>query len=531
MDIDQELDQIEKIAQNARAAWFGLLALLVYVGVTLMGHNDSDFFANGAATTLPIVGIDVPPASFFVAAPVLSAALYCYLHLYLLGLWEALGAIKQLQPRMTQPLSRQVFPTLFTLAGLLYRDMKRKDGCVSPRELSRMTVVTGFMLGWGFGIAILFWLWWRSMPAHEPVPTLIAGVALWMAGGVALRTILSMHRHLADTSGNAHRSSHLAWYLFAGVSLVFILSISWARCKGGFEHFIEDPWLNSDRVAHVIPLASADLREAELTSKPKDWLPYELWREDFEISFRERNGIPAGDDMPASKQMKFLLELKKRWSVKTGSLESPNLRGSDLRNARMDRAFMVGADLRGADLTGASLLYADLGGADLSHATAVNSEMSVGQFHGAILDELDWTNSNVWTADFTFSSLVSVRFVDANIRRSKFEFSDLRYAHFERTVLEKVSFNASNLSSASFIDVYDVITHNIEHAHGHISTQLPEGMKHPCHWKLHHGSDRRNQQFFFDDDETSHLEWFSSGAVIVSRNPDGSCPSEVNSTE
>ena len=47
-DICVRLEQIAKISHNARTSWFSLLALLVFVGVTLMGQRDSDFFAFGA---------------------------------------------------------------------------------------------------------------------------------------------------------------------------------------------------------------------------------------------------------------------------------------------------------------------------------------------------------------------------------------------------------------------------------------------------------------------------------------------------
>ncbi len=41
------LDHIAEVSKNARATWFGLLGLLVFVGVTLLGHKDADFFAYG----------------------------------------------------------------------------------------------------------------------------------------------------------------------------------------------------------------------------------------------------------------------------------------------------------------------------------------------------------------------------------------------------------------------------------------------------------------------------------------------------
>ena len=39
------LDHIAEVSKNARATWFGLLGLLAFVGVTLLGQKDADFFA------------------------------------------------------------------------------------------------------------------------------------------------------------------------------------------------------------------------------------------------------------------------------------------------------------------------------------------------------------------------------------------------------------------------------------------------------------------------------------------------------
>jgi hypothetical protein len=53
------LDHIAEASKNARATWFGLLA---FVGVTLLAHKDADFFAYGAETQLPLIGLKVPTA-------------------------------------------------------------------------------------------------------------------------------------------------------------------------------------------------------------------------------------------------------------------------------------------------------------------------------------------------------------------------------------------------------------------------------------------------------------------------------------
>ena len=84
-----QIDRINELSQLARTAWFSLLGYLVFVGITLLGVKDADFFVPSRQTELPLVGVQIPTASFFWIAPILGAALYTYLHLFLIKLWDA----------------------------------------------------------------------------------------------------------------------------------------------------------------------------------------------------------------------------------------------------------------------------------------------------------------------------------------------------------------------------------------------------------------------------------------------------------
>ena len=93
---EQERSQIERINQvsaMARTSWITLLAYLAFVGVTLLAVEDADFFVPSRQTQLPLVDVSIPTASFFVFAPILAAALYVYLHIILLKLWDAIADI------------------------------------------------------------------------------------------------------------------------------------------------------------------------------------------------------------------------------------------------------------------------------------------------------------------------------------------------------------------------------------------------------------------------------------------------------
>ena len=192
-DPERTLAHIAELSRNARATWFGLNGLLVFVLITLLAHKDADFFAHGALTRLPLVNVEIPVWSFFAFAPLLVAALYIYLHLYLISLWDALA---DAPARIDgQPLADRVFPWLISHAALWYRSHRwgRDDRSSAPRPFGWVVVLTSVLLGWAFAPLLLLGLWVRSMPAHDERLTLwiaaclLATVAIGYTGFRAAR--------------------------------------------------------------------------------------------------------------------------------------------------------------------------------------------------------------------------------------------------------------------------------------------------------------------------------------------------------
>ncbi len=426
------LEQIAKIAQNARTSWFGLLALLVFVGVTLMGHEDSDFFAFGAETELPLVNISVPTVSFFVSAPALTAALYVYLHIYLHGLWVALARCPARMDR--GPLEERVYPTMLCTSALVLRRWVRRESG-KPVEGSRgATVAISILMVWLLGPVVLGALWWRSMPYHNEWLTLWAASWLWLAliaGGTNLFQLFYVMRSSAIYPYGLFRRPLARPELILSVELLIILTMfSWDRTEGGRFHF-------------PVP---ADLTGTELSHKPANWLHYDIWLEDWEHTFRKREcptAVDSGGSCPENKLNPFRRETKQRWAALTQSLDAPNLQGADLRSAILLRAFLSGADLslvRFGDE--ATLLGARLEGTDLSQARfGDGANLSLARLEGANLRETKFGNeANLSGAEFgDGANLFGIRFGDdanigftwlegADILDDKLEFYDSRGA-------------------------------------------------------------------------------------------------------
>jgi len=213
----------------ARTSWITLLAFLGFVGVTLLRVQDADFFVPTRQTQLPLVNVGIPTASFFIFAPILATALYVYLHIILLKLWDAIADIDA--PEIDgQPLGESFVPWLLNDWALT----KKGGDYVPPRPLRSLGNWASFLLVWAAGPAVLVGFWWRSMPAHDEWLTLLLGLCLLIAlhAGVtswraALAAFASPRR---DLTRSGTRSA--GWIAVA----VVVAAVSWLRTEGGLDH-------------------------------------------------------------------------------------------------------------------------------------------------------------------------------------------------------------------------------------------------------------------------------------------------------
>ncbi|MEO1490553.1 MAG: pentapeptide repeat-containing protein [Pseudomonadota bacterium] len=410
-DPKAQLAHIAELSRNARTTWFGLLGLLAFVGITLLGHADAAFFAKGAATRLPLVGITVPVEAFFATAPVLVAAVYAYLHLYLMTLWDALA---EAEPRVDgKPLTERVYPWLLSYAALWYRNLRRQDSSAAPRALGLVVVAVSVFLGWVLGIIVMAGLWIRSMPAHDELLTLWIGVCLWFAVQVGWTGFMTARARMAGAWRETVAAAHWSRRVF-GLAFAALLGVlSWETTEGGL--IPHESWhLQPVFIAHVndgsgadLPplLVPANLREAELTPRPKDWKPFELWLRDLRRSRRIND--PEQDPLiPTREEMD-------RWALVIEALDAPDLQGRDLRGAQAAFAFWPGVDLRRARADGADLRYAHMEGARLGTAL----------LRGAHLINAHLPGATLWSTELSGANLSGAHLQGANL-----EFARLRGA-------------------------------------------------------------------------------------------------------
>ncbi len=436
MTDDDHLDRINALTRNARNTWFGLLGALVFVGITLMSVEHIDFYGVDRATQLPLVNVEVPTFLFFAAAPLLLAAVYGYFHLYLIRLWDALGAAPT---RIGgKKLGDAVTPWLVTDAALHFRRRLRGDSCTTPRTLEGGAMLLNFVLAWGFGLVILWFTWQLSMPARTFWLTAIGAASLAIsivAGASSLAMLAQRMRRMPD--GSAPRLWATGFQTFGLlIGAAALLWNSYERTEGPAER--------------LAPLAMID---EEIVERPAGWLPHSVARQDFRYVWCARQAIRDCQTLSESEAFEFERDWRLRRAAIISDMRRPEWHKAgrkkpDLRQADLSHAFLAGLDLREGQMQGAVLRQANAEGADFYSAM-----MQEAEFNLATLDQANFDGANLENATFGGASMngtvfAVARLIDANMSGATLERAIFRNAFLTRTSLSGSKLAGANLAHA-----------------------------------------------------------------------------------
>lgn len=554
------LARVDALSRHARTMWLSLLAYLAFMVLTLFSVRDVDFFSLERAIDLPLVGVAIPTEIFFLAAPLLGAALHVYLHLHLLKLWDALADLPATVAG--QPVGEAVFPWLISDWAL--RRRPDRDAATAVRPMAWLADGTVFLLVWAAAPLAFAGFWWRSMPAHEEALTLAIAVPLLLSLYAGRKSLRRARRRLGAPGvayvpePNRKRWAQRAGFATLGLALA---AVSWARTEGGLDHaanrlidawetafgeiftfMVETPdglitleearrrgidgrtiqvygvepqdaqarWvaarlptlrdvslLREDGSVFWSPLASLDLRDADLARQQADWLNHDtartafrdLWcaarglspvachgpqEEDFvgnglthrtaldaarTAHFAARrawcaaqggalDGDPICADVMAALERRFEAEWAERRTGYLAALSKPDMRGRDLRGADASGAFLAGLDFSGARLDGAKFYGARMEGAVLRGVQAADALFLAARLEGADFRKARAPRANfnqTWLdgADFRWARLEDASFYDARLRRAA-----LSYAHMADAMLNAARLDGGDLYQA-----------------------------------------------------------------------------------
>ena len=517
---DLALERIEAISVNARTTWFGLLGLLAFVLVTLLGVEDIDFFGYGRETDLPLIGVSVPTTTFFVAAPILTTAVYAYFHFYLLKLWDALG---RAPARIGgDPLGDRIHPWLLSDAALLLRE---EEGAAPRRAMRYLSAITSASLTWVFGWTVLGIAWWRSLPAHYEWLSLLIAACFFIALWVGINSLVSAWRRVRLKAFDER--SHIVWRRWTrwGPTAVIVAAgsaVTWNKTEGGLEGWLEpmairisdwrlgeedrkaetDEELEARREAALprwlttrvlgskdAPRAEffrpfdtgwddfvvrADLLEAHLTEKPADWLDRDTAEKAARRAWCDRRDmdwalcVKAPDDRQKA--------LRNIWCE--DAMKSPDLPASECGAffVREETEFQNEWTARRDDylsvLKKPNLERRDLRGAYLANAFLPDVDMEGARLEGANLSGARMEDVVLREARMEGAYLIGARMEGANLREARMEGANLGRAHLKSADLSGATFSASPLRSADFTNASGLTQNQLSDAIGNAETIL-----------------------------------------------------------
>ena len=418
---EEAIAQINTLVSNGKAAWVVLLSYLAFIGITLLGVEDADFFIEERQTELPLVGVSIPTLLFFWVAPTLGAALFVYFQLQLLKLWEAMADARDTVTAAPRKLS----PWMVVDYALNRMDRNILKGRPLRLPILWATLLMVFLAA----PIVLGGFWYRSAPYHHGWLTLVGCGLPFMA---AIATALKSGLYAESKFGSWLQRWHLIADIGIGLAVLPVVVLGWLWTEGSFERDTDLPlsdaqnaWLNSH-------LVSADLAGVDFVGLPDSWRDYDTMREGFRQDWCAGRGIPAAacgpgspyatlsddqrimltaarmthctahfEDRPedaaqpsetlqppncetlfAAHDADFQTAWDLEWRSFLANLDRRDLQNVDLRNANLIGAQLQGADLLGAQLQGANLIEAQLQGANLFQA-----QMQGAELHGAQMSD------------------------------------------------------------------------------------------------------------------------------------------------
>jgi uncharacterized protein YjbI with pentapeptide repeats len=445
-------------------------------------------------TVLPLVGVRIPTASFFWFAPVLAAALFNYVHVHLLQLWDALADAP------AQVDGRPLGDRLHAWVGMSLALALKGRGAERHRPLDRLVHLVTFCLIWLATPIILVGFWIRSMPAHDQwlSLTIAAAMLATVYGG------LVSWRHALSRLRQPWRAAPGPWGAAAATAVlaVHLGGLTWLATERDLGLGPSTPLVGRLLAGPISTLASADLTAVELVDIPPDWPQPAAARLAFRETWCRQEGIPddACDRPPEAKRpvparvlalradwcaeppavadcaglfARFDEAFRQAWATERDhaidNLGRLDLAGRDLRRADATEATLVGVDLAGARLANADLRGVSMEGADLRDADLSGARLSGAQIPGAILvgahlvgadlREAFLEDSNLADADLSGADLaeavleraymLSARLDDADLSTAHLERSDLTVATLARADLRLVHLNEADLRGAN----------------------------------------------------------------------------------
>ncbi len=446
------LEAVNRSSDTAHTAWLIFIGIMTYLMVAVAGVTHTNLLLE-TPVSLPILQVDIPLTQFFQFAPIV-------LLLFHLGVVSQLVLLarKALEfdhaIRLLETSDQRSHPLRLELHNLFF-----VQAIAGPH---RSIVMGGFLhaMSWLtlviLPVVLLLYIQVVFLPYHDPVITwtqrivLVCDVLMLVLIGVFLmRSETSFFKAFFRTTASHPISFLLTVIVLAAVTMFsfFVATIPGEGLDALSQSFYRQVKPDDERAeakyysGFVVPIIPVDTEGAL-----------------FGV-FR-RNLVVTDTDLVSDKEV-------------TVGEPTLNLRGRDLRYARLDRSDMHQADLTGADLSEASLDGTDLRNASLQCAElnvlrlrndrrrarcvrAVGTNFSRAELSGALMTGIDARGAIFEEGILEDADIVEALLGGANFSQARLDKANLTGgveasgANFAIASLQGTNFNGARLFGADF---------------------------------------------------------------------------------
>lgn len=407
------LEAVNRASDTVNTAWLIFLGVMSYLLITAAGVTHKDLLLSNDIP-LPILQVKIDLGRFFFFAPMILLLFHTGVVAQL-----ALLARKTLEfdssIRLLEATEKRSHPLRLELDNFFF-----VQGIAGP-ERSRVMSTFLHSLSWltlvFLPVLILLYIQVVFIPYHDPIITTAHRVALF-ADMIMLATIGTFLARSENSFFTAFRHT-LAHHPKTGLftTLLFI-------CVSIFSLFLATiPGERLDRITDAV--TGRDRQDEARAGYLGFALPFVKPTEDGSLfGLFYRNLVVRDADLVVDNQV-------------TPGESTINLRGRDLRFARLDRTDLHQADLTGANLDGASLVQADLRNVAITCADI--DRLLVGD------SRADVKCASARGANFTRARMTDAKLAGADVAGAVFDHVTLEGADMRYLLAQGADFTSANL--------------------------------------------------------------------------------------
>lgn len=411
------LEAVNDTSDDARTGWFVFLGVMTYLLIAVAGIGHKDLLL-AREVQLPIVQVSIDLQAFFLFAPIVL----CFLHFGML-VQNAMLARKVIEfdvaLRALEPTQKRAHPLRLELHSYFFT--QSLAGPVRSPLMSFFLHVMAWITLVALPVMLLIYIQVAFLPFHDVTVTwvhraaIVVDILMLLAVGVFLiRPDTSFWHAFWRTSAR-----HPITFSLTGLMMLLVTIFSFCLAT------IPDEPLDAVTRWMVGSAQTAKMKKKDnLLAR---LVPTFAVSDDGSLLGIKRNLYVSDSSLTQGKK-------------DASPAESPpiNLRGRDLRHAKLDRLDLRRADFTGADLSDATMIGTDLRGAIFNCQEG--------------LDDLKLRNSDLTDAQARdlarCVSLKGAHMEKANAAQARFQGADLTNAILREAVLEEADLSNAVLFAA-----------------------------------------------------------------------------------